>query len=75
MTWGRETTISVAGVDYDGPRAVDLRRELIELRNKALGPEKFEPHAAVILTHTIGLLAALIERMWPEMAEELKVVS
>jgi hypothetical protein len=75
MTWGRETTISVAGVDYDGPTAVELRRNVIELRNKALGPEVFEPETAVILSHTIALLSALIERMWPEMAEELKVVS
>jgi hypothetical protein len=75
MTWGRETTITVAGVDYDGPTAVELRRNVIELRNKALGPEVFDAQAAVILSHTIALLSALIERMWPEMAEELKVVS
>jgi hypothetical protein len=67
--------ISVAGVDYDGPRAVDLRRNVIELRNKALGPEAFDAQSAVILSHTIALLSALIERMWPEMAEELKVIS
>jgi hypothetical protein len=63
--------IRVSDVDYDGPTAVELRRNVIALRNKALNPESFEPEAAVILSHTVALLASLIERTWPEMTEEL----
>jgi hypothetical protein len=71
MSSGPETIISVAEVDYDGETAVELRRNVIELRNKALGPEVFDPQSAVILSHTVALLGALIERTWPEMAGEL----
>jgi hypothetical protein len=49
--------IRVSDVDYDGPTAVELRRNVIALRNKALNPESFEPEAAVILSHTVALLA------------------
>jgi hypothetical protein len=63
--------IRVSDVDYDGPTAVELRRNVIALRNKALNPDSFEPEAAVILSHTVALLASLIERTWPEMTEEL----
>jgi hypothetical protein len=64
-------TIRVADVDYDGPTAVELRRNVIALRNKALNPDSFEPEAAVILSHTVALLGSLIERTWPEMTAEL----
>jgi hypothetical protein len=66
--------IRVSDVDYDGPTAVELRRNVIALRNKALNPESFEPEAAVILSHTVALLASLIERTWPEMTAELMKV-
>lgn len=71
MSSGPETIISVAEVNYDGATAVELRREVIALRDNYLGPEVFDPRAAVVLSHAIALLGALIERTWPDTAGAL----
>ena len=40
-----------------------VRQALISARNKALGPEVFDPEAAVFLSHIIWWLSALGEQI------------
>ena len=37
----------------------DLRSEVVVLRNKMLGPDIFDAHAAVVLSHVIYVLGDL----------------
>jgi hypothetical protein len=61
----------VGGMTYGGQEAAELRRKLIEKRNECLGPDKFDADMAVILSHTIGLLAGVIPHVWPDMTAEM----
>lgn len=40
-----------------------LRAQVIKIRNEALGPKVFDPNTAVILSHTISVMATLAKEM------------
>lgn len=56
----------IGGMQYGPEEAIQLRREMIQFRNLHLDPNNFDPTNAVILSHLVGLLAALIVDKWPE---------
>jgi hypothetical protein len=58
----------IGGLLYGPHEANELRMALIASRNDALDPETFNSRLAVELTHTIGLLHALMLDKWPEYA-------
>jgi hypothetical protein len=55
----------IGGIRYGMVEAVQLRGEIIEMRNIAMKLDPPDMLAAVTLSHTIGLLAALIQSKWP----------
>lgn len=57
-------TLEVGGEAYTREKALALRQKIIELRDGALDQGDME--WSVILSHEIGLMYAMINRVWPE---------
>jgi hypothetical protein len=57
--------LDIGGVRYGMAEAVALRGEIIEMRNAAMRLDPPNMRVAVTLSHTVALLAALIQSKWP----------
>ncbi len=56
--------IKVAEMDYDKKESLELRTEMIVLRDEALHQGDF--NWSVKLSHVIAWMAVVIEERWPE---------
>lgn len=59
-------TLTVGDQPYGRPEALELRAGLIVLRDEAM--KQGSMHWAVHLTHSIGVMQAMIDHIWPEEA-------
>lgn len=57
--------LDIGGQHYGMREALQLRAEIMIMRDAALSLEKPNMHAAVLLSHTIALLYALTRAKWP----------
>ncbi len=57
--------ITAGGVTYERDESLALRDKLISERDACLGPDKFDPNMAVVLSHTIAWMAVAIETLLP----------
>lgn len=57
-------TFEVAGQNYGREEALELRKNLIQLRDAALTIGQME--WAVHLSHAVGLWACMIDHIWPK---------
>lgn len=55
--------IQAAEMDYDRQASLDLREEIIAIRDKALAENNWD--STVRLSHVIAWMAVMIDREWP----------